>query len=227
MAFNESDIGKAVVDLIRSELRSLHICTPARVESFDYANHKATVTPLLKRSNLKGVQSSFSPIPDVPVVFPASGAASVTFPINAGDTVLLLFADRSLENWIDTGAEAATEYDRMFDLSDAIAIAGLFPNSHDSDAANNSDLQIKLGSQKITIKANGNIEIGASTLQALMTEAYKTALSPYLTALQTLALAVGTLVPATAAAAITAFNTSYPSGFIAPANSLTSKAKAQ
>ena len=72
---------------------------------------------------------------------------------------------------------------------------------------------------------------GTNTLQALMTEAYKTALETYLQAVQTLLIAIGAAVPAVSAALAT-FNAAYPlpPGFpptLPPVNSyLTTKVKA-
>ena len=210
MSFNESDVGRAVVDLIRSELRRLSFCAPARVESFDYTHQKATVTPLLKRADLQGNQYGFTPIPDVPVVFPAALNASVTFPLVAGDTVLLVFAERTLENWIETGAEAATDTVRMLETEDAIAIAGLFPNSHTSDAEADT-LKIKYKNQTIKIKSDGSIEIGGTGIKSLLTSSYKTAVDAQLGLIATSLNTLGQPV----------------TPFVAPLDSLTSKVKAQ
>jgi hypothetical protein len=164
---NEKDVGRAVTELIESVLGNVHTCMPGRVESYSYAKQKATVTPLLKRAFVDGSQLAYEPIPDVPVVFPASGVASLTFPLNAGDTVLLVFAERSMEKWLPAGGAAETTVNRLHDLGDAIAIPGLFPLNRTSDAGNNADLQLNLGSQKITIKANGDIEIGNMTIPSV------------------------------------------------------------
>ena len=65
---------------------------------------------------------------------------------------------------------------------------------------------------------------GTNALQALMTEAYKTALGLYLTAVNTFISACTS--ESTMAAACTAFTSAFPSGFSTPANGLTTKVKA-
>lgn len=48
-----------------------------------------------------------------------------TFPLKKGDEVVLLFNDRELETWFINGQANLQNHDRMHDLSDAIAIAGI------------------------------------------------------------------------------------------------------
>jgi hypothetical protein len=172
--FNESDVGRAVIELVESLMADIHTCMPGKVEAYDYASQKATVTPLLRRAFLDGSQVAHEPIPGVPVIFPSSSVASMTFPIKAGDTILLVFSEKSLERWLPAGGTADTTVNRHHSLGDAIAIPGLFPLNHSSDAPNNDDLQVKLGTQKITIKENGDIEIGNANLKALLTADYMT-----------------------------------------------------
>ena len=64
---------------------------------------------------------------NVPVLFPRSRKAAVTFPLEKGDTVLLVFAERSLDEWIEKGGNKVSPEDpRRHDMSDAIAIPGCF-----------------------------------------------------------------------------------------------------
>lgn len=235
--FNETDLGKACRDLVESMIGEIHTCMPGKIESYDYTRQKATVTPLLRRPYLDGSNVDYEPILEVPVVFPSSGSASITFPLNAGDTILLVFSERSLENWLPAGGKVNTSIASTHSVADAIAIPGLFPLNHTGAAANNTDLQVKLGSQKITIKANGDIEIGGTLTQALMTESYKTTLELYLAGIQNLlaailALAGGATPPVTpwevaVNVLISAFITAFPTGLVPPVNSLTSKVTAQ
>jgi hypothetical protein len=54
-----------------------------------------------------------------------AGAYKITFPVAAGDIVLLCFAQTSLDNWLQLGGVVDPQDSRKFDLSDAIAIPGL------------------------------------------------------------------------------------------------------
>ncbi len=48
-----------------------------------------------------------------------------TFPLKYGDECILLFSDREIESWFINGNVNPQGYDRMHDLTDAIAIVGI------------------------------------------------------------------------------------------------------
>lgn len=55
--------------------------------------------------------------------------------MKAGDGVLLVFSQRSIENWLD-GSKGSPDDPRMFDLSDAFAIPSCNTKSPAADAEN-------------------------------------------------------------------------------------------
>lgn len=67
---------------------------------------------------------------NVPVVFPASSTSAITFPLNPGDPILLVFSERGLDSWKSGNGYPSTPTDyRMFDYQDCFAIPGAFPTS--------------------------------------------------------------------------------------------------
>lgn len=111
----------------------LRVSMPARVEKYDDATQLADVQPLLKDSYVdEDGERQIARLPvvtNVPVVFPGGGGMRITFPVRAGDTVLLVFSDRSIDSWLAQGGEASPEDERRHHLSDAVAIPGLHPNN--------------------------------------------------------------------------------------------------
>ena len=93
-------------------------------------------------------------IPCVPVVFPAAGGFSVTFPVNVGDTVLLVFASQSLDNWLfSDGHDTDPDDPRRHGLTDAIALPGLRPFTQALPSAQLPHLSIgKEGGARIHVK---------------------------------------------------------------------------
>ncbi len=61
---------------------------------------------------------------DVPVVFPRGGGCTLTFPVKAGDECLVIFADRCIDFWWQSGGIQEPVDERMHDLSDAFCIVG-------------------------------------------------------------------------------------------------------
>lgn len=149
-------------DILESYLGKLHVALPAEVVRYDHTKQKADVQPLLKRVYRDGRVERMPIIYAVPVIFPrtaiGAGDASMTFPVRPKDTVLLLFSDRSLDEWAQHGGEVAPDDRRKHDLSDAIAVPGLIPFGLGSMAENNDDVFLTYHGNKLRLKPNGNSE---------------------------------------------------------------------
>jgi hypothetical protein len=179
------------------------------VTSYDAGKRRASVQPLIRRGYLDEAgkrQTELLPIVNnVPVVFLGSGGARIKFPVRPGDTVLLLFAEASLDLWLAKGGEVDPGDDRRFSLSDGIAIPGLMHAAGDAPRLIEfTDTEIRLG--------------GAAALDGLIKgTSYNSALQTFLTALSTFVSAIvnDTGVPAAAktvmVAAINAFKTAASS----------------
>lgn len=59
---------------------------------------------------------------DVPICWPRAGGFAITFPVKAGDEVLVVFASRCIDSWWQSGGVGAQAEVRMHDLSDGFAI---------------------------------------------------------------------------------------------------------
>lgn len=124
----------AILNAVKAQtFADLRVSMPARVEKYDDATQLADVQPLLKESYVdeegERAIARLPVITNVPVVFPGGGGMRITFPVRAGDTVMLVFSDRSIDSWLAQGGEATPEDERRHHLSDAIAIPGLHPNN--------------------------------------------------------------------------------------------------
>lgn len=144
---------------MRNRLAELQTATPAIVRSYDYKTQKASVQPAINRRYKDGQIAEFPIIVNVPVIFPRSGGASLTFPVNVGDTVLLVFASRSIDDWAQRGGVVNQSDTRMHDLNDAIAIPGLIPFVKGSAAKNNTDVLLTYAGSSLTIKKDGQVDI--------------------------------------------------------------------
>lgn len=58
------------------------------------------------------------------MVFPRGGGCTLTFPVKAGDECLVIFADRCIDFWWQSGGVQEPVDDRQHDLSDAFCIVG-------------------------------------------------------------------------------------------------------
>jgi len=124
-----------------SALAAVHTSLPAQVVEYSSGPPAVVKVALgvdFHRRAEDGSRERYSPpqIANVPVVFPGAGGYSLTCPIAAGDTVLLVFCERSIADWLRTGGTGVEpRHARRHDLTDAVAIAGVRPRNDDIPAA--------------------------------------------------------------------------------------------
>ena len=114
-------------------LDDLHTAMPGVVDKYDSSTQLADVQPAIKRRFIMpdGTESSrdFPIINNVPICFPRAGDFFLSFPIKKGDSVLLIFSERSIDQWLEKGGKQDPIVTTLHDLSDAIAIPGVYPKT--------------------------------------------------------------------------------------------------
>lgn len=123
-------LGEMLKRLFDDALLDVHTAIPARVEAFDAAAWTVEVVPLVRRQ-VEGDagETDVEDLPKivgVPVAFLGGGGLWLKVPVVVGDTVLLIFGERSLDNWKATGQLVDPQDERHHHLADAIALPGLF-----------------------------------------------------------------------------------------------------
>ncbi len=153
------DLSKVINDAIRYHLGEVNTAIPAVINKSDPVKQEAEIIPLIKRRYKDGRVIDRAPITGVPVMFPAAGGGIITFPVKRGDTVLAIFSQRSIDRWVrGDGSPVDPADNRKHDISDAIAIPGLFSLSSalQSDPDN---VIIKFSGASIALTPAGAIEI--------------------------------------------------------------------
>lgn len=164
--------------LIYKDRENLHTSLPGEIVEYEHNKRKAKVKPLIKFRKPDGTFLEYPIITGVPVVFPCSSTASFIFPVKKGDKVLLVFAERSIDEWLFDGRDMEPEIHRMHSISDCVAIPGLQPFTQ-TNPADEGNVEIHNDSQKIVIKQNGDIEIGGSSLSELVKKSIITAFNSH------------------------------------------------
>jgi len=159
---------------MKSMLNEIHTAMPGTIEQYDYTTQKANIQPSLQRKYRDDSIVKLPVLVNVPIIWPRTSEGGISFPLKRGDSCLIIFSERSLDEWLTLGKLCTPSDIRRFDLSDGIAIPGLFAFNTNGPADNNEDFQIVYKGTTIRIKSNGNIEIGNSNLQAIVTENFLT-----------------------------------------------------
>lgn len=150
-------LGEVIEHAILSTLsEAVHTSLPASIETYDPATRKASVKPLIKRV-YAGKAVDLPVIVGVPVIFPTAGKFYINFPVEKGDTVLLLFAERELDGFLSSGANSEPESRRQFSLSDAVAVLGLCPFSKPNAAKDTTAAEIGFDKCLITMTAGNDV----------------------------------------------------------------------
>lgn len=179
---------------------NLWTALPCTVVSIDWTKLTIEAQPAVQGVNIdEAGNETYVNLPvlgDVPLMFPAAGGFALTFPIAAGDEVLVIFASRAIDSWWQSGGTNNQPVEtRMHDLSDGFALPAQMSNPK-SYGAHVSQANLRLckqdGSSYVEIAANGKIGIfNAATAQTL-----GALLQSILTQLETLCTALASLTVA-------------------------------
>jgi len=127
----ELTLSSVLNDFYSYKTSDMYTAIPCRVTTVRVGleDQRLDIQPLTNKSLADGTTIEQPTILNVPLIFPASKKASMTFPIDVGDIVLCVFSQRSTDAFkASTGSDTYTPDDkRRFSIRDAIAIPGLFP----------------------------------------------------------------------------------------------------
>ncbi len=127
------------------------------IEVFNAELQTATVQPAIKAmiQNEQG-QWTTANLPlllDVPVYFPSGGGCALTFPVAKGDECLVVFADRCIDSWWQSGGIQMPISSRSHDLSDGMCFVGFRskPEKINNLSTTSTELRANDGLTKIAL----------------------------------------------------------------------------
>jgi hypothetical protein len=163
-------MNKQLTDVLNSffsaKLSGVHTAMPGRIETYNAAEKRVTVKPLInRRFRLLNGQKGYPVLVGVPVVFPGTAETVIQFPLKRGDKCMLVFSERALDEWLaGSGAESSPADPRQFALADAVCLPGLFTFKAPGKVGQGDGLEFWHKGQRIAVKDDGNIEIGSAGL---------------------------------------------------------------
>lgn len=160
-------------DLVESSLMDVHTCLPAKVVSVDYGTGHLSATPLVRTRVAIGKTLDYPQLDNIPMLIMSgkAGIARITFPVSAGDIVIVLFSERDSTSVISGSGSDTVDPDQSAPL-------GLYPigalpcifTSSGGSPISPTDVELKNdkslytlkpdGSQKIS-NTSGSIELGS------------------------------------------------------------------
>lgn len=173
-----------LLNLLRKQINlDINCHAIATIQSFDSSKQTVTASLNYKKTTLQrksdgtyeNVLIDYPLLLDVNVIFLGGGAFRLTFPVEKGDTCLILFNDRDIDNWVQSGQVGPVASSRMHSFSDGIALVGLRPSTKSLEnfdttraALGNGETYVAVGSTKIKV-ANPDTTLN-TLLQNLLTQ---------------------------------------------------------
>ena len=123
------------------------------IVSFNPSTQTAEVQIKMLRM-MNGELKQYSILVDCPCVVLSGGNGCLTMPINPGDSCLVLFNDKDIDNWYSGGQTVAPRTERKHSFSDAIALVGIRNKQHQLSDYLNNGVELKYGGSTIKLESN-------------------------------------------------------------------------
>jgi hypothetical protein len=130
------DDAEALKQAIKRGIADIHTGIPGVVIAFNAATNTVDVQPAIRKTQIIDDQRTYIDMPvlrDVSIIIPYAAVAgySLTFSISPGDPAWIMFSERSIDNWQESGS-VSNPVDpvtaRTHSLSDPVALVGLIPD---------------------------------------------------------------------------------------------------
>ncbi len=152
-----ASIGQVMRHVEAGILKQVLTCLPGLVVEYTAATQRAIVQPVPDVLLDDGSGVARAELVDVPVVWPHGGGWTVSLPLAADDSVLLLFAARDVSAFLTDRRRDVPPTPRVMSVQDAFAIPalGAAPEAVDGVSVSNGDgsTRLTLTEEQITLKA--------------------------------------------------------------------------
>ena len=147
-------------------MKDVGTSVPGHFLAFDSDTQLAQIQIGIEMTTQDGVVFAPSPIIECPVAFFGGSEYFVEHQIDAGDECLIVFSQRCIDGWRNTGGVANNPITRFHDFSDAAILPGLRsqPNKITGFENNGVRLRNKAGDKFIWLKNDGTAAITVDTL---------------------------------------------------------------
>lgn len=157
----DTPIESSIESFINADRFSLNTAIPASIDSYDPDTRTAKVkihySDHFASEGTEANREDWPPIPDCAVLFPRGGGFVFTWPLKKGDPVLVVFSQRSLQEW--SASDGKTDIGSFListhNPGDAIVIPGLSPSKNkdgeDTEIKITTDGELQVKSSKVRL----------------------------------------------------------------------------
>lgn len=120
------DLDTALLAAFQGHQAGMWTAMPGIVQGYSAEQQTVSVEVSIKmqlqQPDGSWIWEAIKPLVDCPVVFPSGGGFTLTFPVKPGDECLVVFANRCIDAWWQSGGVQIQADLRMHDLSDGFAL---------------------------------------------------------------------------------------------------------
>lgn len=151
---------RATLDAFKAEVfYDLNCHQLGEITAFNPATQTASVQ-IMSNIETQTQTYRYPLLTDCPVFVLSGGGGCITMPIAVGDSCLVLFNDRYMDDWFATGIECTPSSNRTHSLSDGLVLVGFRNLSNSIAGYDSNELQIRNGPGRITISpSNGKLSM--------------------------------------------------------------------
>lgn len=146
-------------------MKEVGTSVPGHVLAFDVDTQLVQIQVGVKEVLVNGETLTIDPIIEVPVYF-AGGGYCVEYQIDPENEGIILFSQRCIDGWVNTGGVAENPIRRFNDYADAMFLPGMRsqPNKLQNFQNNGIRLRNPAGDRYIWLKNDGTAEMNVTSL---------------------------------------------------------------
>lgn len=151
---------KLIRDAFREVMKGVCTSIPGHVLTFNPLTQLAQVQPGIARVDINGAEFKVPPIIEVPVYFPG-GDYCLEYQIDPDCEGDILFSQRCIDGWIQSGGIAANPIGRFHNMQDAMFLPGFRsqPNVLPEFQNNGVRMRNRAGTQFVWLKNDNSISM--------------------------------------------------------------------
>jgi hypothetical protein len=162
----QSDNLRNLLEIVKEEIKNDINChLIGQIQSFNSVSQTAEIQIMYKRV-MNGKLKDYPILVDCPIFTLSGGNGLITMPITKGDSCLVLFNDRDIDRWFQSGQINPPQTARKHSFSDGLAIVG-FRNSLNKISNYLSDgINIEYNGNKIVLQSDKiSLSVGSSKIE--------------------------------------------------------------
>lgn len=136
---------------LKNNINTNFVAEVTKVNTVGDYIESVNVRPVVNKVYVRdGLSTPRAEVYNVPVVFPSAGGGILSFPIQIGDTVVVVCSQEDIDKWKEDGVKGNPNTARRLSLTDAIALPSIYPRGKNlKPPKDHTELKFKNGSIKI------------------------------------------------------------------------------